>query len=174
LWLALSVRIAIAVVLVVAACSSGNNERSETSRVRSCSDRFLERASAHGSPDQVRRYAENAYCKPFARRGWVYENGTLSLDAYKYVQSGRICAEGGSGEPARTVPCEEVDPGGPLILDCAILHLVPRAEVKTYVAKLQRQGEVRCDDVTPLSELGVGSSSSSRGPSPAPRVTAYA
>jgi hypothetical protein len=172
LWLALSVRIATAVVLVVAGCSSGNNDRSETSRVGSCTDRLLERASANGSPDQVRRYVETAYCAPFAKRGWVYENGTLSLDAYKYVQNGGRCAEGGSGEPSRTVPCEEVDPSGPLILDCAILHLVPRAEVKPYVAKLRRQREVRCDDGTPLS--GVGASSSSRGPSAAPRVTAHA
>jgi hypothetical protein len=111
-------------------------------------------ASTKESSSEVRRYVTRTYCEPFDKRGWVHKDGTLSIDAYQYVKSSGTCATALPGQPAQTVPCEELDPGGPLILDCAIRHLVPRTEVSTYVAKLRQNREVQCDDDTPHSELG--------------------
>jgi hypothetical protein len=59
-----------------------------------------------------------------------------------------------AGEGGETVPCEELEGDGPLLLDCAILHLVRRGEVREYVEKLERSREVSCDDGTPLARLG--------------------
>jgi len=114
----------------------------------------MRRASTKHASGEVRRYATKAYCEPFDKRGWVYRNGTLSIDAYRYVKDSGTCSTAAPGQPAQTMPCEELEAGGPLTLDCAILHQVPRAEVRTYVAKVRRNREVRCDDDTPLSELG--------------------
>jgi hypothetical protein len=160
----LAFTVAVALIPFAAGCGSTADNAGQgsgdakpadvTSRVERCTERFMRRASAKDSTDEVRRYATRTYCKPFDKRGWVHEDGTLSIDSYRYVQSSGTCATAAPGQPAQTVPCEELDPGGPLILDCAILHLVPRTEVRTYVAKLGRNREVQCDDDTPLSELG--------------------
>jgi hypothetical protein len=104
--------------------------------------------------DEVRRYVKRTYCEPFDKRGWVHTNGTLSIDAYRYTKSSGTCAAASPGQPTQTVPCEALEARGPLFLDCAILHLVPRMEVRPYVARLQRNREVRCDDDTPISDLG--------------------
>jgi len=159
--------IAVALITITAGCDwTGDNAgqangdedpAAVTSRVERCTDRFMRRVSAEDSTDQVRRYARRTYCEPFDERGWIHKNGTLSIDAYRYVTSSgtsSTCAMSTPGQPAQTVPCKELETGGPLFLDCAILHMVPRTEVRTYVAKLQRSRDVRCDDDTPLSELG--------------------
>jgi len=158
--------IAVALIPLAAGCDStaDNTDRAGagagakpadlTSRVASCTERFMRRASTKEASGELRRYATKTYCEPFDKRGWVYRNGTLSIDAYRYVKNSGTCSRAAPGQPAQTVPCEELEAGGPLILDCAILHLVPRAEVRAYVAKLRRNREVKCDDDTPLSELG--------------------
>jgi hypothetical protein len=113
----------------------------------------MERASPKTA--QVRQYAERAYCKPFEKRGWVHDNGTLSVAAYRRLGGSQMCVTVAPGRPARKVPCQRLERSGSLILDCALLHLVPRGEVRKYIAKLQQQRQVRCDDDTPLAELGV-------------------
>ncbi|MGH7717568.1 MAG: hypothetical protein ACREON_01820 [Gemmatimonadaceae bacterium] len=58
-------------------------------------------------------------------------------------------ADGGT----ETVPCEELEGDGLLELDCAILHLVPRNEVRAYLGELEGSREVSCDG-TALDQLG--------------------
>jgi hypothetical protein len=38
------------------------------------------------------------------------------------------------------------------VLDCGLLHLVRRSEVRAFVASLEQPA--RCDDGTPLDEIG--------------------
>jgi hypothetical protein len=131
----------------------------EAARVERCTDRLLERADlAQASPAKraaTRRYVETTYCTRFESRGWVYDDGALAIDAHLALVTGGACAVGGPDGSARRVPCDEVDRGhGPQQLECAILHHVPRSEVRTYVRELRRDGAVECDDGTPLDELG--------------------
>jgi hypothetical protein len=96
------------------------------------------------------------YCSRFSARGWVYDDGTLSIEAHMWVEEGggEECAQG-TEAGQKTVPCDtiEEDP----FIECALLHHVRKQEVREYVAELQRQRpEVRCDDGTPLSALGAG------------------
>ncbi len=163
-------RIALAVILVVAAgCGSGEDagpnagasgdaSAEAASRVDRCVERFLERAESDGLAEaDVRRYIESTYCSRFEREGWIYEDGTLSLAAHvAFAESGSSeeCATAEAGGDAGTVPCEELEGDGPLLLDCAILHLVRRGEVREYVGELERSREVSCDDGTPLDRLG--------------------
>jgi hypothetical protein len=118
---------------------------------------MLERArEGSGDPAAIERYAERTYCAPFAEQGWVYEDGTLAIDAYLSVAfpHAGTCTTQTTGGRSRTVPCEQLDRVGPKILDCAALHFVRRAEVQAYLRRLPKHREVRCDDRTPLSELG--------------------
>jgi hypothetical protein len=159
------------VILVIAAgCGTGgdtgqdagvsSDESSEaTSRIERCVERFLERAAADGLAEaDVRRYIESTYCSRFEREGWIYDDGTLSIAAHvAFVDSGSSegCETAQVGEEAETVPCEELEgDGGPLFLDCAILHFVRRGEVRQYLAELERSREVSCDDGTPIDRLG--------------------
>jgi hypothetical protein len=127
-------------------------------RVERCTARFLERVEgADAGTDDTRRYVEVTYCAPFAERGWVYEDGTLSIAAHTWLieRSSGECASAGDDQPAQTVPCEQLEPtGGIQVIDCAILHQVRRSEVRDYVERIQRSHEVECDDGTPLEELG--------------------
>lgn len=122
-----------------------------------CSDRFLARAEAVELSDarreEIRRYVETTYCARFAERGWVYEDGTLSIAAHEWLEAG------GEEECARltqtgqeTVPCED---GEDPTLDCALLQHVRRSEVREYLEDLRRRvPDVECDDGTPLDKLG--------------------
>jgi hypothetical protein len=116
----------VAAVLVLAGCGG-------ESRVDACADRMLERVrpadARNVSEDDLRRYVETTYCERFADNGWVYEDGTLKLAAYRWASSG--------GE----------DP----VLDCALLHHVRRDEVQAYVRRLDG---AECDDGTPVADLG--------------------
>jgi hypothetical protein len=144
-----------AIAVVAAGCSVGGGESSPTdARVERCTERFLQRATT-GPREEVRRYARVTYCEPFERRGWVYDDGRLNIAAYHRLVEGGTCGMGKPGQPARTVPCEDLEQGfGPRMIDCALLHLVPRSEVRTYLEGLQKSREVQCDDGTPLAELG--------------------
>jgi hypothetical protein len=145
-------------------------DASAASRVDRCTDRFVARAETSGHSDtgvagtakdydeieeeEFRRYAETTYCSRFAKRGWVYEDGTLSIAAHEWIEEGgeEECSQvTETGE--ETVPCEEI--GGDPIIDCALLHHVRQNEVRKYVEELRRlNGNVECDDGTPLDELG--------------------
>jgi hypothetical protein len=112
------------------------------------------RATLGDSTEQeVRRYIETAYCAPFDKNGWVYEDGALSIAAQKWLDIGGSCETiATEGEPAPTVSCKKED--GPII-ECALLRVVRRSEVRSYIEKLRRDREVRCDDGTPVEGLGV-------------------
>ena len=152
--------VAIAVVLaVVAGCGSGGDAGENAgsggdgstevaSRVERCVERFLERAVSDGlSEADVRRYIETAFCSRFEREGWIDDDGTLSISAHVvFLEAGSAeeCVTAESGE-AETVPCDKLEGGdGPLSLDCAILHVVRRSEVREYVEELGRSREVSC------------------------------
>ena len=142
--------------MLVAGCGSGEDagEDAAASRVERCVERFLERAESAELPEaDLRRYVESAYCTPFERQGWIYDDGSLSIAAQ--AESGsEECVKAESDGETGTVPCEELEGGGPLVLDCAILHLVPRDEVRSYLEELERSREVSCDDGTALDRLG--------------------
>jgi len=149
-------------VVVAAGCSLGREE-AEASRVDRCVDRLLSRATPETLTPERRavaeRYARETYCERFEREGWVNEDGTLSIDAHRWLVDGMRCAVGGDGEPDREVDCEELaererDP----MLDCALLHHVRDEEVQAYVREVERRRgvEPECDDGTPVDELGVG------------------
>lgn len=128
------------------------------SRVDKCSDRLAARAKTDGlsdaEQDEIRRYVETTYCSRFVERGWVYDDGTLSIAAHKWMEAGREeeCTRV-TETGAETVPCEDI--GEDPILDCALLHHVRRSEVRDYIQNLRRRNRhVECDDGTPLEQLG--------------------
>jgi hypothetical protein len=167
--------LAAVLALVVAACGATAGEpdneanaareagASAPAAVERCTERLLRNADveelAQAEQEAVRRYAETTYCSRFAERGWVYDDGTLSIEAHKWLEEGgeEECWRATEpGEPASTVPCEELDAGGPkLIRDCALLRHVPKSEVRDYLDQLRsRYGSVECEDGTPLAQLG--------------------
>jgi len=158
------IRVLLAVMLLggpLAGCgtSSGRTASSAAARTSQCVDRLVSRSATSGLDEQQRRrYAEDTYCAPFERQGWVYEDGALSIAAQQWLDNAGAeeCAAGSAGEPPKTVPCEQLDrPSTPRTIDCALLHHVRRTEAVAYLAELQRGGAIRCDDRTPLGELGV-------------------
>jgi hypothetical protein len=143
-----------AAALAFAACgSSGSAKLAEK-----CTDRLVARAVKSGDTRamkaQLRRYASVTYCDRFARKGWVYADGALSIDAQRWLDHGARCATSSPGGKTLTVPCVDTTEN-PRLIDCAMLHFVRRSEVQGYVAELQRRGNVSCDDGTPLTALGV-------------------
>jgi hypothetical protein len=65
---------------------------------------------------KARHYVEVTYCSRFAERGWVYDDGALSIEAHKWLEEDgeeecQFAVE--PGEPARTVPCERLTTRGP-------------------------------------------------------------
>jgi hypothetical protein len=153
------VGLAIAVLLALTGCSSGEKKAAQTnarstSRVERCTQRFLDRIGGNGGAE-TRSYVERTYCEPFARKGWVYTDGTLSINAHLDLLNGAACEEMTStpGGSTTTIPC---DPRAAMLdpLECAVLHYVRRDEVRAYVLKLERSQSVTCDDGTPLDRLG--------------------
>jgi len=142
-------RLAAAALVLAAGCGSSSAE--PASRVERCTERFLSRTEPETA--EIRRYVEKAYCAPFDQRGWVHDDGALRLAAY--TQSGaEECQQAQPGGAGQTVPCAEIEGSALEVLDCALLHLVRRSEVREYVEGLQRTRDVRCDDGTPLDDLG--------------------
>jgi len=165
------VRASLATVLfaaVLAGCGTGGSEQRDatTSTERSsaaaanvgkCIDRLLGRSpTSGGSEQQARHYVRDTYCARFGQNGWLYEDGALSIAAQKWLDNGGKCATGSETEPTSTLPCEQAHRDAATgTIDCALLRHVRRVEVVAYVAELQRDGDVHCDDGTPLDELGV-------------------
>ncbi len=166
------VRVYFAVLILaatVSACSSGNGgRRAETpsgvqassaanGRVERCVDRLLQHARTHDLPNKeiARRYVRRTYCARFEEEGWVYEDGALSIAAQTWLEHGGTCTTGSAGEPAKTVPCEPERRGGVRIIECALLRVIRRSEVRDYIEQLRTKGPVECDDGTAISELGV-------------------
>jgi hypothetical protein len=147
----------VAVAALVAGCGTRSSERRDDARINKCADRLLSRsATSDGSKQQARSYVVETYCAPFERNGSVYADGALRIAAQKWLDNGGKCAAGSEGQPTRTVPCEQVSRHSTTQdIDCALLHSVRRTEVIAYVAELRRNADVRCDDGTPLAELGV-------------------
>ena len=135
------------VALAVAGCGSGS---SDPSRVERCTDRLLSRAKGEAT-DAARAYARRTYCGPFASRGWVYEDGAVSIEAQNWLDEGgmEVCETAGGGGQSVTIPCEDESP----VINCAMLHHVRRSEVREYVAQLRPN--VACEDGTPVEQLGV-------------------
>ena len=168
--------VAAALALALAGCGSSADEAgvdgeapvSAGAAVERCTERLLSDAELEEltaeEQEAVRSYTESTYCARFVERGWVYDDGALSIDAYTSLAEGgeEECAEAEAesveGEPggsAQSVPCDEVDAGEDGTIDCALLRHVRRSEVRAYLDELQRSGQaVECDDGTPLADLG--------------------
>ena len=138
----------------MAGCGRDGETVSAGDRVERCVERFVERTQprAEIGEDALRGYVERAYCRPFSERGWVQEDGSLTIDVVTAGASDHVCAEAEGEGPAKTVPCDEMREGAEP-LDCALLHLVRRSEVEEYMRALEEP--VVCDDGTPVDELGV-------------------
>jgi hypothetical protein len=144
------VRLIYALVLfavVLSACGSVDNRdegaaSTSTSggRVERCVDRLMEQNAPGvdaGTSDQARRYVRDTYCARFDENGWVYADGALSIEAQKWLDAGATCAVGDAGDSVATVPCTTTEAAGTQILDCALLHIVRRSEVRDYIDRLK-------------------------------------
>jgi hypothetical protein len=166
------VRVYFAMLILAAtlsACSSGNGgPRADTpsgvqassaanSRVERCVDRLLQHSTTQNLPDKgiARRYVRRTYCARFEGEGWVYEDGALSIAAQSWLVHAGTCATGSAGEPGKTVPCVPEQRGGVRIIECALLRVIRRSEVRDYIEQLRTKGPVECEDGTAISELGV-------------------
>jgi hypothetical protein len=144
-----NVWVAIVAVLVLAGCGSDKKATSDDMRVERCVKLMS------GGDSGLRTYVETAYCKPFAARGWVHDDGTLSIKAQiEGVSSSCVEASGTPGGQTTTLPCKPDAAMSPL--DCGLLRFVQREEVQAYIRDLQRSHKVTCDDGTPLNDLGAG------------------
>lgn len=154
---ALRIATGIALVLlgVVALTGCGSTDKSaagESPLVAQCVHRMLERAE--GKPKRlVSDYVRRTYCEPFAKRGWVHPDGTISIRAHEWLLGAGNCE---TVEGTTTMPCDSRAMHEAPLLECGLLHFVRRSEVRVYLADLQRRrGKVSCDDGTPLDKLGV-------------------
>jgi hypothetical protein len=140
------------VALLVAGCGSdGDEPEASGSRFDQCVDRVVERTEGLDKA-KAERKARTTYCEPFAKRGWVHEDGTLAIDVVRGEATSEMCAAPRPQEPAPTTPCIDT-PSTPL--DCDLLDLVRRAEVQQYLKERQSEGAlIRCEDGRPPEELG--------------------
>jgi hypothetical protein len=150
---------------VLAGCGTGGSEQRDgaasternstvaAAHVNKCVELLAGRPGSAENEQDARVYIKDTYCVPFERNGWIYDDGALRIAAQEWLDKGseEECVTGESGESTRTVPCDTATE----IIDCALLHHVRRAEVIAYMAELQQDGSVQCDDGTPLAELGV-------------------
>ena len=91
------VGVLLAIALLLTACSSGEGKKAITgrdasSRSKQCTDRILDGIKGNRSPI-VQSYIQRTYCDRFAKHGWVYEDGTLSIKAHLWVMNGYTCSE---------------------------------------------------------------------------------
>jgi hypothetical protein len=153
----------------LSACGSGSGERLDEarstvrrspaamSRIERCVDRLLQAATTRdASKEEARRYVRNTYCARFEKEGWIYEDGALGIAAQRWLDDGARCARAGEGEPTRTVSCEEERrAAGDRTLDCALLRVVRRSEVRDYIERIRSSGARECDDGSAFGELGI-------------------
>jgi hypothetical protein len=155
-------------VVVLSGCGGDDGTRDATPvgprdsaaaalRIDRCVDRLLSGSALRDADvGPARRYTETTYCAPFEKYGWIYEDGALNIASQRWLDSGYECGAGSNTEPFHTVPCEPARRDAVSgTIDCALLHHVRRAQMTAYVEELQRESPVRCDDGTPLDELGV-------------------
>jgi hypothetical protein len=135
------------------ACGTTEEKAARESRlVAKCVQRMMERTDGPRTR-LVQDYVRRTYCDPFAKRGWIHTDGTISIRAHEWVLESWSCER---VEGMTTTPCDSRALQEAPLLECALLHVVPRNEVRPYLDGLQRRrGKVRCDDGTPLDELGV-------------------
>jgi hypothetical protein len=145
-------------VLALAACSSNDT----SAKAEKCTDLFMSSMRLHsqGRQASTRHYISVTYCNRFAREGWVYDDGALSIDAQRWLVRGgsEVCGRSSTGGQTRTetVPCEQLEAQESFkTIDCAMLERVRRSEVREYIAALQKRTTIACDDGTPLNALGV-------------------
>jgi hypothetical protein len=167
-----SVRLFFAMLIVagaLSACGSGSGERRDEVqstvrrspaailRIERCVDGLLQASTMpDASKEEARRYVRNTYCVRFEKQGWIYEDGALSIAAQRWLDEGATCATSREGEPMRTVSCEEERrAAGGRMLDCALLHVVRRSEVRDYIERIRSNGLVECDDGSALDKLGI-------------------
>jgi hypothetical protein len=149
----------------LSACGSGSGERGDeaqstpaaTSRIERCVDRLLQAATTREANKEVtRRYVRNTYCARFEKDGWIYEDGALSIGAQRWLDEGATCAKSGEGALTKTVSCQEERlAAGDRTIDCALLRVVRRSEVRNYIKRIRSSGAVECDDGSALDELGI-------------------
>jgi hypothetical protein len=161
------VRFSLALLILVAAlsaCGSSSSKRHDqtptsassspaaASRIKRCVGLLLRNATlTAANTAAAHRYVRNTYCARFENRGWVYEDGALSISAEIWLR----CRASTRGEPSQNVSCATDQVGGVQTLDCALLHDVRRNEVRAYLDLLQKTGPVKCDDGAALEDLGV-------------------
>jgi hypothetical protein len=158
------VRVLVVVIVgaTLSACGSGSSARSNlapsnapigASRIERCVDRLLRQTTTldAAGEEAARRYARKTYCARFEENGWIYEDGAVSIAAQTWLDQGATCARSSDGQPAKTVRCG-VDRTA---IDCALLRIVRRSEVREYIHRLETNGAVSCDDGTALDNLGV-------------------
>jgi hypothetical protein len=138
--------LATALLAALAGCGSDNGA---DSRVDRCVERLLANSEG-GETDAARDYARRTYCGPFASRGWVYDDGALSIDAQKWLVEGgnEVCETAGDDGQSVTIPCEDASPA----INCAMLRHVRQGEVRRYFAQ---RPDLECEDGTPVEQLGV-------------------
>ena len=146
-------------VLLLAATVSGCSSGKANSKVERCVDRLMQHARkqdlSNTQIEGARRYVRRTYCSRFEKEGWVYEDGALSIGAQTWLDHGGSCSTAKPGEPAKTVPCEPERRGGVRVVECALLRVIRRSEVREYIDHLRTKGPVECDDGTAISKLGV-------------------
>jgi hypothetical protein len=158
-------RVVVALALVsVVGCGSAATHSGTAAKAASCTNRLLMAAkpiASRAPKAAARRYVMMTYCQPFARKGWVYDDGSLSIKAQLWLVQGtrKSCDKTAPGGQNKTVPCAALaTPDEPRMVDCTLLRFVRRNEVRTYLARLEAGRRVRCEDGTPLANLGVDSS----------------
>ena len=105
---AVRVGVLLAIALLLTACSSGDGRKAITdatpsSRSKQCTARLLAGIKGNRGPI-VQRYIQRTYCDRFARHGWVYEDGTLSIKAHLWVMNGYTCSEDSRAPADRRSP----------------------------------------------------------------------
>jgi hypothetical protein len=76
-------------------------------QAEACTNRFLDAVNQNDpqmTKAKLRRYVEVTYCNRFARKGWVYDDGALSIDAQRWLVHGRAAPrrrKAAAREPSR-------------------------------------------------------------------------